>query len=105
MNKLTNEIKKLSNEIHELLKENEAVKEYNKLCDFLENDNYFNERKSKLKEIKKLLQQNINYTENRDTFLKIRDELNSYPPYNNYLVLKEELNNLFNEISNLLTFK
>ena len=105
MNKLTNDIKELSLEIHSLLKENKAIKEYNELCDFLSNDDYFQSRQKRLKELKALLQKNENYTENRDTFLKIRDELNSYPPYNNYLILKEELNNLFNDISSLLEIK
>lgn len=105
MNKLNNDILKKCKEINYILKSLPLVVEYNKLYDFLLNDPKFNEDRNTLLANKKTLKTRINYLENRKIFFENKQKLENNVVYQNYLSVKEELNNLINEINNLLSIK
>ena len=105
MKKLTNEMHELALEINRLLKDNSLVKEYNELYDFLMKNNEFKSAQKDLINNKNLLRTGQNYAENKRTFLITKKQFDDNFTYKNYLNIKEDLNNLFNEISSILTIK
>lgn len=102
---MNNDILKKCKEINYILKSLPLVVEYNKLYDFLLNDPKFNEDRNTLLANKKTLKTRINYLENRKIFFENKQKLENNVVYQNYLSVKEELNNLINEINNLLSIK
>ena len=105
MKKLTNEMHELALEINRLLKDNSLVKEYNELYDFLMKNNEFKSAQKDLINNKNLLRTGQNYAENKRAFLITKKQFDDNFTYKNYLNIKEDLNNLFNEISSILTIK
>ena len=105
MKKLTKEMQVIVDKINHLLKENNMVKEYNDLYNFLNESEDFKDATNKLLNDKKQLRTNENYNENCDRFLTNKKRLDNNYAYQNYLSIKEELNNLFNELVNILSIK
>ena len=105
MKKLTKEMQVIVDKINHLLKENNMVKEYNDLYNFLNECEDFKDATNKLLNDKKQLRTNENYNENCDRFLTNKKRLDNNYAYQNYLSIKEELNNLFNELVNILSIK
>lgn len=105
MNKLENKAKELNNTLKEL----EVSKEYFALKESINNDEYL----MKLLEIIKQTQNNMknylknndikNYNASKQTLEVLKQEFYNSPLVNNYIVVKNELNDILEQVVNILS--
>ena len=105
MNKLINLAKKLNL----ALKESEISKEYFSIKDAISKDDYLmgllNSIKQSQNEDKECLKQNDlkNYKIKAKTLEVLKDEFINHPLINNYIVAKEEMENMLFQVVNILS--
>ena len=103
---MTNEINEKLEELLKALYENEIVKNYFKYKDAIKDDKSLLEVNEQMRKHQKLMVESINepetHKQEKDLYLKFKNEYESHPLVVNYEYYKEETYNLLKQISNIL---